>query len=199
MSSPLVPAFKIIFSDPSSHSNIINSLLIDQFKALWLWKYLLVFLDNLFARKTRNTLPESFSFLEVVIFDYAASLLVFFDFFGCTFFGSWRFWLRFMKTAAGFACGGNFARGVEVGVMFVSAGRFDILSHGFGWEAVTFMVGEGVKEIRDIHLIPGVGFLVFVKFDFQVYLHQYNNCTTPFNQSSVNNQNMLFIIIFYLL
>ena len=52
-------------------------------------------------------------------------------------------------------------------------GGFEIFAHGLGRVAVAFVGGESIEEVGDVEVVPGVGLLVLVEFDLQVYLHQY--------------------------
>jgi hypothetical protein len=81
------------------------------------------------------------------------------------------FAIAVLFSGGGFA-GGGWGVGLFLGLF--DAGVSEFLSIGFGGMMGAFG-GRVVEEECRLWAVPGIGFIVFIKFDFEVYLHENNN------------------------
>lgn len=138
-------------------------------------------MDNFLAGEAWEGFSELLAILKVALLDHAHLFLGPFGLLDCDFFSSVGLGIDFGVAATGFAgCADLAVRSVRVELfVFPMSSRFVVFSHGF-WglaEALGVCSGSAVEIVWHFWAIPGVGFVVmFVKFDFEVDLHIYNNC-----------------------
>lgn len=173
---PQVPTLQVVLSHAGSNANIVYGLLVYELNPLVLREHGFKTLQDLLSGKARQGPSEVLVVKQLRLFD------------------KWHFFLHFLQVlrpilvhgrallldlglAAGVLLGGGGLAGgggaIEGLGGLVDAGMPEVLSVGFG-RMVAFG-GRVVEEEGGLGAVPSIGFIVFIKFDFQVDLHENNN------------------------